>query len=77
MSTLEGEEKESGSLLKEIMSENFTNLRKTWLSISIPNITKSDGCKKSTPRCIVMKLPKIKGSKIMWPILYTRITIRL
>jgi hypothetical protein len=29
MSTLEGEEKESGSLLKEIMSENFTNLRKT------------------------------------------------
>ena len=58
----EGEEKEKGieNIFEEIISENFTNLKKTDIKIQeaqrAPNKLNPNG---PTPRHIIIKIPKV------------------
>ena len=60
----EEREQEIGSLFEKIMKEISPDLVKERLTI--PGSTagpKQNGCKRSTPRCIIIKMPKVKDKK--------------
>ena len=58
----EEKEQEIGNLFEKIMKENFPNVVKEIdMQVQEAQSPKQDGCKKPTPRHIIMKMPKVKN----------------
>ena len=63
----EEEEKEIENLFEKIMKENFPNLEEIDIQVQeAQSVSKNLDPKKSTPRHIIIKMPKVKDSYLQW-----------